>query len=43
MRFQYCTSSKHFILYIRVIQGPSVGNMMALELMGRVAVSYDWK
>ena len=36
MRFQFC-------VYIRAIQGHTGGNLIALELMGHVAIPYKWK
>ena len=33
-RFEYCLNSKHFLVYIRAIQGHTGGNMRAPELLG---------
>ena len=43
MRFQYCMNSKKSLLYIRTIQGHAGGNLIAPELMGRVAIPDKWK
>ena len=33
MRFQYCTTSENFLLFIRAIQGHTGGNLIAPKLM----------
>ena len=43
MRFWYCMNFKNSLLYIRAIQGHTGGNLIALELMGHVAVPSKWK
>ena len=42
MRYQYCKNSKIVSLYIRAIQG-HIGNLIALELMDRVAIPFKGK
>ena len=42
-RFQCCKDSQDVLLYIRAIQGHTGGNVIALELMGHVAVPSRWK
>ena len=42
-RFQFCTNSCHDLLKIRVIQGHTGGEVIAPELMGHVAVPFQWK
>ena len=41
--FQYRMSYRGVLLYIRAIQGHSGGNVIALELVGHVAIPYNWK
>ena len=36
-------NSKNSLLYFRVIQGHTGGNLIAPELMGHVAIPYKWK
>ena len=44
MRFEYYESSQGFFaVYIRAIQGHTGENMIAPELMGHVAIPYNWK
>ena len=40
--FEYCKSSKHSLVCIRAIQ-EHTGNMIALKLMGHVAIPCNWK
>ena len=42
-RFQYCKNSGEALLHIRVIQGHTGGDVIALELMGHVAIPLKWK
>ena len=42
-RFQYCKNSRNVLLYIRVVQGRTGGNLIAPDLMGNVASPYKWK
>ena len=40
---QHCMNSQNSLLYFRVIQGHTAGNLTAPELMGHVATPYNWK
>ena len=42
-RFEYCESSKNSLVYIRANQGHTGVNMIALGLMGHVAIPHTWK
>ena len=43
MRFQCCMNSQNSLFKIRAIQGHTGGNMTAPELMGHLAIPYNWK
>ena len=42
-KFQCCKNFRDVLLYIRAIQGHTGGNVIALELMGHVAIPFQWK
>ena len=43
MRFQHCKSSKKTFVFFVQIKDRLVGTILATELMGHVAIPYDWK
>ena len=43
MCFQYRMNSQNSLLCIRAIQGHTGGKLIALELMGHIAIPYKWK
>ena len=43
MRFEYCESSRNSLVYTRAIQGRTGEQLIALELMGHIAIPYEWK
>ena len=40
--FHYCKNARDVLLYIRAFQGHTGGNVVSLELMGHVAIPYNW-
>ena len=40
-RFRYCKNSCNDSLFIRAIQGHTKGDVIALELMGHVAITFE--
>ena len=45
IRFQLCMISKddNFLLYVRASQGHTGGKLIVRELLGHVAIPYNWK
>ena len=43
MRFHCCMNRRNSLLHVRAIQGLTGESLMAPELMGHVAISYEWK